>query len=268
MTIKFGPAGLGPIATAEKVLEEYAGLGFKICEIAFTHSIYIKNPEDARRIGKKAKELGIDLTIHAPYFINLNSDEKEKVEASKKRILKCCEIGEELQAKKVVFHPGYYGKKREGAYNNIRKNVKEMVDYIKEKKWKIKISAETMGKVNIFGSIEETAQLVEDTGCDFCIDFAHILAREKKVDFDKIKKLFPQKEWHCHFSGIIYGEKGEKHHRTTERREWRHLFENLPKDKEISIVCESPTLVDDSIEALEVWEEMGEKTKDLYTSYK
>ena len=85
MTIKFGPAGLGPVATAEKTLEKYHKLGLKACEIAFTYSVYIKNEEDALRIGKKAKELGISLSIHAPYFINLNSKEKVKREASKGR---------------------------------------------------------------------------------------------------------------------------------------------------------------------------------------
>ena len=254
--IKFGPAGLGPVKEAEERLEKYKELGFKVCEIAFTHGPYIKDKEDAKRIGKKAKELGIDLTIHAPYYVNLNSDEKEKIEASKKRILKCCEIGEELGVKKVVFHPGYYGKNREGAYENIKREIREMMNYIKKKKWKIKIAAETMGKVNVFGSMEEISQLVKDTGCSFCIDFAHILARDKKVDYDRIKKLFPQEEWHCHFSGIVYGEKGEKHHKTTERSEWKKLFENLPENKKISIVCESPTLVEDSVEAMDIWEEM------------
>ena len=113
-----------------------------------------------------------------------------------------------------------------------------------------------MGKINVFGSIEEVSRLVKETGCSFCIDFAHILAREKKVDYEKIKKLFPQKEWHCHFSGIVYGEKGEKHHKTTEKEEWKNLLNNLPKDKEISIVCESPTLIEDSSEGMGIWEEM------------
>ncbi|MEK6844827.1 MAG: TIM barrel protein [Nanoarchaeota archaeon] len=256
MTIKFGPAGLGSVADAEKVLEQYKKFGFKICEIAFTYSVYIKK-EDAKRIGKKAKELGIDLTIHASYFINLNSSEKEKVEASKKRILKCCEIGEELGVKRVVFHPGYYGKmSKEETYKNIKKQIKEILERIQKNNWKIKISPETMGKVNVFGSPEEISQLVKDTGCDFCIDFAHILAREKKVDYGKIKKLFPQEYWHCHFSGIVYGEKGEKHHKSTEKKEWGELLENLPKDKEISIVCESPTLIEDSIEGMSIYEKL------------
>ena len=61
MTIKFGPAGLGPVKDAEKVLEQYKKFGFKICEIAFTYSVYIKK-EDAKRIGEKAKELGREIS--------------------------------------------------------------------------------------------------------------------------------------------------------------------------------------------------------------
>jgi|SRR3989344_1995446 len=253
MVIKFGPAGLGPVATAETVLENYAKLGLKACEIAFTYSVYIK-PIDAVRIGKKAKELGIELSIHAPYFVNLNSEEKTKRESTKTRILKCCEIGEQLGAKIVVFHPGYYGKNREGAYEIIKKGIIEMMKEIEKNKWKIKIAPETMGKVNVFGSIEEISNLVKETGCSFCIDFAHILARNKKVDYDQVNKLFPAKEWHVHFSGIVYGEKGEKHHKTTEKKEWKELLENIPKDKEVRIINESPTFVEDSVEGLKIYE--------------
>ena len=252
MEIKIGPAGLGPVKTAEKVLGEYHKKGFRACEIAFTYSVYIKDKKDAEKIGKKAKELGIALSIHAPYFINLNSTEKEKIEASKKRILRCCEVGEWLDAKRVIFHPGYYGKDKEGAYDKIKKGILDMQEHLKKKKWKIKLAPEIMGKVNVFGSAEEISSLVKDTGCDFCIDFAHLLAREKKVDYKKIENLFPQKEWHVHFSGIIYGEKGEKKHRSTETKEWKELFRNLPKNKKINLVNESPTMIEDCVEALEL----------------
>jgi deoxyribonuclease-4 len=252
MSIKFGPAGLGPIKTAEQVLENYAKQGLKACEIAFTYGPYIKNKEDAVRIGNKAKELGIDLSIHAPYYVNLNSEENATREASKKRILDCCKIGELLQAKTVVFHPGYYGYKKQEAYDNIKKGILDILNYIDKKKWNIQIAPETMGKVNVFGSIEEISQLVKDTGCSFCIDFAHILARDKFVDYEKVKKLFPGKNWHCHFSGIIYNEKGERSHKTTLKEEWKDLLKNLPKDKNIIIINESPTMLEDSIEGLKL----------------
>lgn len=256
MSIRFGPAGLGPVKTAEKVLRDYRSKGLNACEIAYTYSNYIK-PDDARWIGQLAEELDIELTIHGSYFINLNAAEKEKLEASKKRILDACEIGEILGAKCVVFHPGFYGKDREGAYENIKKAIDDLMAVRKKKKWKIQIAPETMGKVNVFGSVEEISKLVRDTGCGFCIDFAHILAREKEVDYEKVFKAFPQKEWHVHFSGIVYGDKGEKHHKTTSREEWKELLGMLKGlKKDIRIVNESPTLVEDSVEGMKIWEKV------------
>ncbi len=252
MNVKFGPAGLGPVKTAEKTLEDYHKKGFRACEISFTYSVYIKNDEDALRIAKKASDLGIDLTIHAQYWVNLNSAEPEKIEATKKRILDCCRIGEKLGVKVVVFHPGFYGKTKDTAYETIKLGVLDIMKEIKKNNWKIKIAPETMGKVNVFGSIEEISKLVKDTGCSFCIDFAHILARDKEVNYKKIAELFPQKDWHVHFSGIVYGEKGEKHHKTTTKEEWKTLLENIPKDKNIRIINESPTMIDDSIEGLKL----------------
>jgi deoxyribonuclease IV len=259
MGIIFGPAGLGPVKTAEEVLESYAKKGLKACEIAFTYSVYIKHKEDAVRIGKKARDLGIRLSIHAPYFVNLNSAENEKIVATKKRILDCCEAGEWLGAEVVVFHPGYYGKNREEAYEKIRDGIKDIMDTIKKKGWKIKIAPETMGKVNVFGSIDEIGQLVKDTGCSFCIDYAHILARDKKVNYKKIEKLFKEKEWHLHFSGIVYGDLGERNHRKTETKEWKELLEKLPRNKEIVIINESPDMVNDSAEGLKIYQKIKKK---------
>jgi deoxyribonuclease-4 len=252
--IKIGPAGLGPVKTAEEVLNKYNKLGIKICEIAFTYSVYIKKPE-AQKIKKIAEELGIELSIHAPYFVNLNSDDDKKIEATKQRILKCCEIGHEIGAKNIVFHPGYYGKDKDASFTNIKLRIKELIEEVRKNNWDVKLCPETMGKVNVFGSPEEISKLAEETGCSFCIDFAHILAREKKVDYDKIEILFPQKHWHCHFSGIVYGEKGEKHHIPVEDIQWRELFKNLPKDKTISIICEAPDTVGDSVKGLGILKE-------------
>ena len=265
MGIKFGPAGIGSVKEAESVLEEYHKKGIQAAEIPFTYAVFIKHKEDAVRIGKKAKELGIELSIHAQYWINLNSEEKEKREASMKRILDCCEMGHYLGVKVVVFHAGYYtnkglnGEDKEKSYQTIKSAVEEIMKTIKQKGWDIKIAAETMGRVNVFGSIEEVSRLVKETGCGFCIDFAHILAREKEVDYEKIEKLFPQKEWHCHFSGIVYGEKGEKHHKKTEKEAWRELIKNikhLEKSKNLRIINEAPTPFIDCVDGLKVYQGM------------
>lgn len=261
-SIKIGPSGLGPVEESEEILKEFNKLNFGICEIAFTHSVYMSK-EQGERVGKLAKERKIELSVHAPYFINLNSEEKAKVHASMQRILKCCEIGHALDARSIVFHSGYYGKDfakaktpeekkkvEEETFQNIKKRILEMIEIVKEKKWNVKLCPETMGKINVFGSVEEISRLVKETGCSFCIDFAHILARYKKVDYEKIKKLFPEKEWHCHFSGIEYTEKGERNHINLKKEQWRELFENLPKEKDITIVCESPDRVKDCVEGI------------------
>ena len=230
------------------------------CEIAFTYGVYIKDKKDAIEIGKKAKEQDIKLSIHAPYWLNLNSKEKKKIEESKKRILDCCAIGNELGAYCVVFHPGYYSDMdKEQTYQNIKKEILELQEEIKKNKWKIKLAPETTGKINVFGSVDEIARLVKETNCSFCLDFAHILAREKKVDYkgilEKFEKSSKDKDLHIHFSGIEYGEKGERRHIVTKDRELKEMIENLKKyakEKEIVIINESPEPVKDSVKGLKL----------------
>lgn len=252
--ITIGPSGLGGVKEAIENLSKYAELGFKACEIAFTYSVYI-DKQDAIIIGKKAKELGIKLSVHAPYFINLNSADIDKQVGSKKRILNCAEIAHYLGADRVVFHAGFYGKSKEVSYSIIKNNVKELVNFVREKKWDVELCVEVMGKINVFGSLGEVSQLVSETGCGFCLDFSHILARYGKIDFERIEKSFPHKKWHCHFSGIEYGDKGEKRHIKTEKEHWEYLFKNLKeieKDKDIRIINEAPNPIQDALIGLNV----------------
>ncbi|MEM4230548.1 MAG: TIM barrel protein [Candidatus Pacearchaeota archaeon] len=256
--IRFGPAGLGGIKEAISNLEMYHKLGFRACEIAFTYGIYIKE-KDAVEIGEKAKELDIKLSIHAPYWINLNSLEKKKIEQSKERILECCKIGENLGAYTVVYHPGFYGKlDKETTFQNIKKAVIEIENEIKKHKWNITQAPETMGKINVFGDMDEILRLVKETGCSFCIDFAHLYARSLgklgyKEMYEKIKS-FPN--LHCHFSGINFGAKGELNHKITPESELKKLLEVFPKNKEVVIINESPLPVEDSIKGLKIWKKL------------
>lgn len=248
MTIRFGPAGLGGVQEAISNLEQYQKLGLKACEIAFTYGVYIKNKEDALNIGKKAKELGIRLSIHAPYYINLNSSDKKKIEQSKQRILDCLKVGTLLNAEVIVFHPGYYSKMtKEETYNNIKDAILDIQKQAKEKHYTPKLAPETTGKINVFGSIDEIKKLHEETGCEFCIDFAHILAREKDYKFKEVFDKFKDKQIHIHFSGIEYGEKGEKNHKKTPESELKKLLHNVPKNRDIVIINESPNPVQDSV---------------------
>ena len=250
MVIKVGPTGIGPVKDAVANLEHYASLGFEVAEVLFTYGVYIKNKDDALRIGEAARKLGIRLSIHAPYYVNLNSKEAEKIEASKKRILQCCEAAHWLGADRVVFHPGFYsGMDSAEASVNIVAGIKEMMAEIKKNKWDVEICPEVMGKKNVFGSIDEVAGLVAETGCGFCVDMAHVLARYGRYEFEMMERAFPRKDWYCHFSGIEYGDKGEKKHLVTPVEEWRKVLKFLKKaGKDARVICESPRAVEDALE--------------------
>jgi deoxyribonuclease-4 len=258
--IRFGPSGLGGVKEAEANLEKYHELGLKACEIAFTYGIYIKNPKDALKIRKKAEELDINLSVHAQYWINLNSKDKDKIIKSKERILNCCKIGDILGAKYIVFHPGFYGKKtKEETYENIKNAILEIQEKIKEEKLDVKLAPETMGKINVFGSVQEIKELVKDTGCSLCVDFAHLYARNQgKNDYKELYKPFKSfNNLHCHFSGIEYEDKGEKRHMISDKSEIKRLLGVLPKTgKNITIINESPSPVKDSVMSLKIYKEI------------
>lgn len=257
--IKFGPGGLGPVKDAVKNLEMFQELGLRACEVEFTYGVYIKKDEDALMIGKKARELGIVLSIHAPYFVNLNSEDSEKVEASKKRILDCCRVGSLMGVKRVVFHPAFYaGRKSEEVVEKVSLEIAEIMDVCRENDWDVEVCPEVMGKKNVFGGLNEIAGLVEKTGCGFCIDVAHVLARYGEYEFKKIEKAFPQREWHVHFSGMEFGDKGERKHLDTSLEDWERVLKWLAKlDKDVVLICEAPDPVGDAKVGLQLWRELN-----------
>lgn len=266
MNIAFGPAGLGSVKDAAMTLRDYHDKGFKACEIAFTYGPYIKTREDAEAIGKLAKELGIAPSIHAHYWINLNSEDEEKIAKSKKRILDCLKVGTFLGAHRVVFHPGFYSKNsqanfdKQKTYEKIKKAILELQELRSERGYTPQLAPETTGKVNVFGSIEEIAQLVRDTQCSFCIDFAHILAREKDYSFERVARAFGDfSHWHLHFSGINYGEKGERNHIATKEDELSEVLNNLPSNKTYTIINEASDPVADSIKSLALFRSLQSK---------
>lgn len=263
MTMRIGPAGLGgSVQEAASSLEKYSKIGFRACEIPFTYGVFIKEDKHKKQIveiREAAKKYDIKLSIHAPYWLNFNSSEKKKIDASKQRVLKCCKIGELIGAKIVVFHAGFYSKMdKEASFQNIKKAVLDMLEEIKSRGWKIKIAAETMGKVNIFGSSEEILRLVKETGCSFCLDFAHLWAREQgKISYKEIYEKFKSfPEIHAHFSGIEFSSKGETRHKETPEQEIKKLLESLPKDKKITIINEAPNPVQDAVKMVEIWKKI------------
>lgn len=257
--VHLGPAGNCDKDTF-KSLRRLKDVGLNAMEIEFVRQVYMSN-KMAKEVGKLAKELGIKLSVHASYYINLNSTNKRKLEESKKRILDSCERANYLHAKYVIFHPGYYSKRsKEETYGNIKKAIKDMQKVIKNKKWDVKLAPETTGKINVFGSLNEILRLSKDTGCGYCIDFAHIFAKNLgRIDYKEVLDKIKVKKFHSHFSGIKYGKKGEKRHlKINAHPPLPPLIKEVIKRKlDIIIICESPDPLGDSLKIKRVLEKAG-----------
>ena len=159
-----------------------------------------------------------------------------------------------LGAELVVFHPGYYrGMEKEETFQNIKREIIKIENQRKKLKIKTQLAAETTGKKNVFGSVDEILRLVKETGIRFCLDFAHIKARQEqnRIPYDEIFRRFDG-ALHIHLSGIVYGEKGERRHVLTQEKEIRDLIKKLPKHREITIINESPDPVGDSLKTLKI----------------
>ncbi len=259
-----GPAGSEGLGNIEG-LKKAKSLGAGVYEVEFTHGINMTKLQ-AEEVGKLAKKLGIILTIHAPYFINLLSKEKIKREASKKRIVKSCELGHIMRAKYVVFHVGYYsGLDKKTAFQQVLEEVEEIRDFIKEKGYRCKLAPETLGRISQWGTLDEIKKLSKELKIGMCIDFAHLKARLLgNIDFEEVIKDLP-KRFHSHFSGIEYGEKGEKRHIEVDIKEFKNIAELLIKyNKEVTMINESPFIFKDlerMIKALKGIKSKGAKHK-------
>ncbi|MBW2984457.1 TIM barrel protein [Candidatus Woesearchaeota archaeon] len=252
--IKLGPAGTSGLGYPDGLAHcKESGLG--ALEVEFTHGVHMNNAT-ASEVGKLAKQANVDLSVHAPYYINLSSEEKPKVTASKKRILMSAERAHYLGAKYVVFHAGYYGKKDpEDVYLIMVKELTDMQNTIKAKKWNVVLAPETTGKASQFAGLDDLLKLRKEIKCEICVDFAHIMAREQgKTTYDKIlDKLKGIKHLHTHFSGIEWTAKGEKRHLLTQAKDIKELLNSLIKHKaDATIINESPDPFGDALKTKKI----------------
>jgi len=263
MIIKLGPAGSPAKGTLEGI-REVKKLGLQTMEVEFVRGVKMSNAL-AKECGAEAKKLGIELSVHCPYYINLASEEKKKQEESKQRILDSAERGHYLGAKEIVFHPAYFGKfDKEKVYQITKNHILDMMETIRKKGWNVTLSPETTGKHSALGDLDETIRLVKETKCSFNIDFAHLYARNRgiinyKEILDKVQSELKPKHIQCHFSNITWTLKGERNH---ENLNSHPPFEPLAKEilerkLNITIISESPVTWQDSIKMRKIFEKLG-----------
>lgn len=250
MNILFGPAGTSGLGY-EHGLQHCKELGLGCMEIEFTYGVRMTDSQ-AKHIGELAKKLDIKLSVHGPYYINLASKERQKLEASKKRILTSCERAHFLDASPVVFHAGFYqGRDEEEVYSIIKEQILFLRKEIKKNNWKVELAPEVTGKPTQFAGLDTLLRLKKETGCSICIDFAHLYARNQgKLDYDEVlSKINNLDHIHCHFSGITYTAKGERSHKVLDKDFFMPLAKAIHKHKPRSmrIINESPDIFQDAV---------------------
>ena len=245
--IRVGPAGSGGLGNLKGV-QKVAEMGLDCMEVEFTYGVRM-DLSTAEAVGTLASEKGIVLSVHAPYYINLASVEKDKYDASVKRILDSCERAHAMGARNVVFHAGFYQKRTaRQTYISIKKAITGMQNRISRNGWQVILCPETTGKPSQFGSLPELLRLKRETGCGITVDFSHLYARlQGEIDYARVLKRLPKK-FHAHFSGIEYGEKGERKHIRTTKKFFEPLARALINRKAtITIINESPRPYEDAI---------------------
>jgi deoxyribonuclease-4 len=271
--LKFGTAGIPQTTplnypnskntTADGILE-VRNLNLDALELEFVRSVYLKkaSKEKIDEIKDNSKREEIDLSIHAPYFINLNAKEEYKIENSIRYIFDSLIVGQKINARTVLFHPGYFLKQpRDLVLEKIEGNINKILDRYnnsKDKKLKNKVNLglELTGKKTQVGSLDDILYFYDHLKYRNVIpvfDFAHMHARYNghflnkgniSSFFDKLKS-YPKilNNFHGHISGIEYTIKGERKHLMLEDSDlpYKKLISNL-KDLKTkgTLICESP----------------------------
>ncbi|MHA2139933.1 MAG: TIM barrel protein [Candidatus Thorarchaeota archaeon] len=226
--IRFGPAGY-PVAAKGKLSRVFSVLNdakLNALEYAAVYGLRM-GFEKAEKIGEFAKDSGIAMSMHAPYYVSLASKKQDIRERSKGRLVKALQFAPLMHVKKIVFHAGgYSGLSQEEAYSVVRDAIEEIWDKAGHLGEGAILMPETAGKLGAFGSVDELVRLCQDVdGCLPTIDWAHLYARSqgKINDRDSYLDVLGRFEnqlgnrfvdnMHFHVSGITYTKRGEKSHR-------------------------------------------------------
>ncbi len=285
MSAKFGPAGSAESFKAmgyksSLQIPEYLNKFSLDCfEYQCGRGVNI-GEEKAKELGAIAKDKGISLSLHAPYYISMSSVEESKRLNSVNYILASARAVNAMGGDRIIVHTGSCGKiSREEALSLAINTMKLSLEALKSEGLShIHICPETMGKVNQLGTLKEVMELCKlDDGLIPCIDFGHLNARDlgilkSKSDFENILNTIENELgkdrlncFHSHFSKIEYTTGGEKRHLTFEDKIYGPDFEPLmeliyKKGLNPTFICESAgTQTEDAKQMKEYYLSLAER---------
>ncbi len=283
--IKFGPSGNsesfyneGHKSTLEmpKWVRER---GLDLFEYSFGKGVLI-GEQTAKAIGDEAVKNGVEITVHAPYFINFANPDDLKGEGGYRYLTESMTAARWFNGNRVVFHSGTETKQpRAVAIENIKKRLTVFSRLKKERGFEnIIVCPETMGKLAQIGDLDEVIDIcLLDESFYPCIDFGHLNARtqgglKSYADYELIVKTLidrlgteKTKNMHVHFSKILYTGKGEVKHLTFADDVYGPEFAPLAEvinDYQLTpyILSESAgTQAEDAAEMKRIYEEISAK---------
>lgn len=248
--------GKGSYPQAFEVLKD---MNLDGMELEFVHGVRMN--DDARNFVKeRAKDFVI--TAHGPFYINLNSKEEEKIDASVQRIIDTASVASQAGAFSITYHAAFYmGGDKQTVYNQVKTQTQRIIDVVEREKINVWIRPETTGKATQWGDLDEIINLSKEFEKVLpCVDFSHLHARtageyntydEFSRVLEKIGKEIGQyalDNFHGHLAGIEYTAKGERQHLNLEESDmnYKDLLKALNEfNVKGAIVCESPNIEDD-----------------------
>lgn len=263
--VRFGPAGnpRGYRGKTPEVCEYIRGRGLEAYEYQATYGVRISK-QSAIELKRNSEDNDILVSMHAPYYINLSSQNEDVVERSIQRLIQSARAAEWIGAYRIVFHPGFYT-----IYSpqEAMKKFHKAVDDLKEQLDSLGLSdytfaPETTGKRSQLGSLEEIIEIC-GTHENFTptVDFSHLHARSRggiknKADygriFEKLEYELGLKSLHSHFTAIEFTDKGERRHHVLFADGYGPPLEPLLEEIvergwNVTLICETPLLEEDAL---------------------
>ena len=265
-SLRFGPAGVPHSAKKPSTpdgIRRCKELGLGCMEMEFVQRVSM-GEETARKVAVVAAAEDVILSSHAPYYVNLNSPEEQKVSDSAKRIMLAGRITALCGGASTVFHAAFYQTEpADVVYAKVKAHLEQMTRALRDEGFNILLRPETTGKNSQFGTVGELLRLSKEVpGVQPCIDFSHLHARSGGAynSYDEFVGVLRQIEqalgragletMHIHVSGIEYTAKGERKHLPLQESDFKYdVLMRALKDMKVggTLVCESPSLEDDAL---------------------
>lgn len=274
---RFGTVG-SPTSTPKKpggsvgAVLRLAEMELDALELGWVQSVRVTEKTCAD-ICEQGRASNVALSVHAPYFINLNATEEEWPK-SRKRLMDAAHYGNLAGATDIIFHPGsYFGKPPEEVLPLAIERLAGCAEELRAADNPVRLRPETMGKSAMLGSVEDVLAMSRAIpGVEPCLDFAHLYARtgDGRVNtYDEWARVLESytaalgeaalRNLHIHLSGIEYGPKGEKNHVKVLEcdLDLRALYRALAAFHcQGRILCESPAMEEDALVLKAAWEEL------------